>query len=81
MATILEPESESSLNSSVNTRTASVRLRENFSASGCSSNGWARRRRLAQIRRAKRQSRSVPTRRRYLPVSDSLMLSTMRGKA
>ena len=32
MATILEPESESSLNSSVRTRTASDRLRENFSA-------------------------------------------------
>ena len=32
MATILEPESESTLNSSVRTRTASARLRENFSA-------------------------------------------------
>ena len=32
MATILEPESESSLNSSVGSQTASTRLRENFSA-------------------------------------------------
>jgi hypothetical protein len=32
MATILEPESESSLNSSVGSQTASARLRENFSA-------------------------------------------------
>lgn len=32
MATILEPESESSLNLSVSTQTASTRLRENFSA-------------------------------------------------
>lgn len=32
MATILEPESESSLSSSVDTQTASTRLRENFSA-------------------------------------------------
>jgi hypothetical protein len=32
MATILEPESESSLNSSVSSQTASTRLRENFSA-------------------------------------------------